>query len=68
MIDRSDRVRVRVWFGPHLIYTYSADPVAAQRYAAAMRRTFAGLQVSVDEADTADLRPLPSEILWTVAP
>jgi hypothetical protein len=68
VIEGSDRVRVRVWFGPHLIYTYSADPVAAQRYAAAMRRSFSGLQVSVDEADTAGLRPLPGEILWTIAP
>lgn len=63
-----ERVRVRVRFGPHLMYTYSADPVAAERYVAAMRRSFAGLQVSIDGADTAGLRPLPSEILWTIAP
>jgi hypothetical protein len=63
-----ERVRVRVLLGPHLLRIYSADPVAAERYVAAMRRSFAGLQVSIDGADTGGLRPLPSEILWTIAP
>lgn len=42
----SGRRRVRVWFGPHSIADYTGNDAAADRYAAAMRRRFAGLRVT----------------------
>jgi len=72
-------VRVRVWFGQHVIADYLAEPETAGRYALAMSRRFAGLNVtldrhhdgstSVDEAK-ADRGPdpLPSERLWELTP
>jgi hypothetical protein len=62
------RCRVRVWFGQHVMCSYTADQIAAQRYAAAMARRFPGLRVSVDELTEIGLRPLPCELLWTIAP
>jgi hypothetical protein len=66
--DRGGRRRVRVWFGKHVVCSYTADPVAAARYAAAMARRFAGLRVTVDELVDDTLRPLPCERLWVLAP
>lgn len=60
--------RVRVWFGEHVVCDYRADPVAAERYAAAMARRFAGLRITVDDGVADDLRPLPCEQLWTLEP
>lgn len=40
------RRRVRVWFGPHSIADYIAEPALAERYAHAMSRRFAGLRVT----------------------
>ncbi|HEY0691923.1 MAG TPA: hypothetical protein VGD71_23120 [Kribbella sp.] len=67
----SPRRRVRVWFGSHVIASYSAEPELAQRYAAAMARRFAGLKVTdeplqPDGAVSVTLAPeLPSEqLLW----
>lgn len=37
---------VQVWFGEHEIASYRADEDLAARYAAAMRRRFAGLRVT----------------------
>lgn len=66
--------RVRVWFGTHVVADYVADPLAAARYAAAMRRRFAGLRVTNDHMGSATAaeklaaRPLPSERLWELTP
>lgn len=61
-------LRVRVWFGQHVIADYCADPRLAERYAAAMRRRFYGLRITVDDAPVDSLRPVPAERLWTVTP
>jgi hypothetical protein len=45
------RHRVRVWFGKHVIAQYVADPPRAAHYEQAMRRRFAGLQVTNDLLD-----------------
>jgi hypothetical protein len=37
---------VRVWFGPHKIAEYCAEPALAGRYAAAMARRFPSLKVT----------------------
>ncbi len=61
------RVRVRVWFGQHVIATHVAEPALAQRYAAAMARRFAGLRVTSEQlpaGGTAGLPELPAEPLW----
>lgn len=47
-----DLLRVRVWFGTHLLHDHRAEPTAARNYAEAIGRRFAGLRVTVD-ADTA---------------
>lgn len=66
--------RVRVWFGAHAIADYRAEPVSAERYAAAMARRFYGLKVTNEplparpESDAALVRPLPSERLWSLPP
>lgn len=69
----SQRRRVRVWFGSHPIADYSAEPELAARYAAAMKRRFAGLRVTDEPLDppTSGSTPappapeLPSEqLLW----
>jgi hypothetical protein len=44
----TQRRRVRVWFGEHMIADYRAEPALAARYAAAMSRRFAGLRVTND--------------------
>jgi len=41
-----ERCQVRVWFGATPIANYTAEPAAAARYEAAMRRRFAGLRVT----------------------
>ena len=45
------RHRVRVWFGPHKIAEYTAEPALAAQYEAAMRRRFAGLRVTNDASE-----------------
>lgn len=39
---------VRVWFGRHPIATYHASKELADRYAAAMGATFAGLRITTE--------------------
>lgn len=67
--------RVNVWFGDKPICEYDADPELADRYAAAMRRRFAGLRVTVKptppetrsprETDSARVEGLPTDSrLW----
>jgi hypothetical protein len=63
----SARCRVRLWFGQHAIADYTAPPQLAQRYAAAIQRRFAGLQVTIDSCDLGD-RHLPTEHWWEVVP
>jgi hypothetical protein len=67
--------RVTVWFGPHRIADYQADEESAERYAASMKRRFAGLRTTNDPIDpmasgAAPVSPasdLPSEhLLWTL--
>jgi hypothetical protein len=41
-----ERRRVQVWFGSHVIATYVADRLLADRYAAAMGHRFAGLHIT----------------------
>jgi hypothetical protein len=40
------RRRVRLWFGQHQIGEYIGDAAYADRYAAAMRRRFPGLEIT----------------------
>ena len=70
------QVRVRVWFGSHVIADYRADAGLADRYAAAMGRRFAGLRITYEpiEPDAwqpavpgAPLPDLPSnQLLWSL--
>ena len=66
----SERRRVRVWFGEHVIADYNAAPALAERYAHAMSRRFAGLRVTNDPMPITDRLPdpLPGERMWDVAP
>jgi hypothetical protein len=64
---KEGRVRVRVWFGEHVIADHVAEPVPAQRYVAAMTRRFSGLRVTREHLSptaTMDLPELPPEQLW----
>jgi hypothetical protein len=45
--------RVCVWFGEHLIADYTANPEAAAKYEAAMRRRFLSLRVTNEPASAA---------------
>ncbi|MEU4288990.1 hypothetical protein AB0E63_12275 [Kribbella sp. NPDC026596] len=42
--------RVCVWFGAHLIIDHVSDPAYAARFEDVMRRRFASLQVTNEEA------------------
>ena len=44
---------VRVWFGSHVIAAFVGPPAEAARYAAGMRRRFAGLRVTNKPATVA---------------
>lgn len=67
----TDHQRVRVWFGHQVIADYRATCDLAQRYAAAMRRRFAGLRITIDpvasDPDRPDT-PLPDERWWDMVP
>jgi hypothetical protein len=41
-----DRRRVRLWFGHHQIGDFIGEPAHADRYEAAMRRRFPGLDIT----------------------
>ncbi|ONI67220.1 hypothetical protein BWI15_29135 [Kribbella sp. ALI-6-A] len=70
----SERRKVQVWFGSHVIATYVGESQLADRYAAAMERRFADLRISNEplpptartESDhVPDHPPIPSEQrLW----
>jgi hypothetical protein len=67
----TQRRRVRVWFGDHVVADYQAEADLADRYAAAMSRRFAGLRVTsepIPPSDPSPGRKLPGERLWEVAP
>jgi len=69
-IQTTERRRVRVWFGEHVIADHSAEAALAERYADAMSRRFAGLRVTNDPMPAGDKLPdpLPGERMWDVAP
>ena len=46
MTVTSSRRRVRLWFGQHQIADYIGEAAHANRYEAAMRRRFPGLEVT----------------------
>jgi hypothetical protein len=47
--DRLEPVHcVRVWFGQHVVASYTASASLADRYATSMQRRFAGLRVTTD--------------------
>lgn len=48
---------VRVWFGPHIIATQTAEPALAARYEGAMRRRFAELRVTNQLVGDAKVAP-----------
>jgi hypothetical protein len=67
----TQRRRVRVWFGDHVVADYQAEAELADRYAAAMSRRFAGLRVTSEPIPPSEALPgrkLPGERLWEVAP
>jgi hypothetical protein len=59
-----ERRRVRVWFGTEVICSHVADASKAERYAALMRRRFAGLTITVDDDPGVADPNLPHELLW----
>lgn len=70
VIERVEQQRrVRVWFGEHVIADYQAEPLLAERYAAAMDKRFAGLKITHDPVpDENPGRPLPPDRLWELPP
>lgn len=62
--------KIKVYFGRHLIATYSADQDRADRYVEAVRRRFAGLRVELEPAHrTAGVTAeLPEEWQWIRPP
>lgn len=66
----AERRHVRVWFGQHVIASYTAEPALAAQYATAMGRRFAGLKVTTDPVPlaAASAEPLPARRLWDVTP
>lgn len=72
---------VQVWFGRHVICEYGGALEAVERYAAAMRRRFPGVTVTIggavegNQAVTGERRmrvrrlsPLPEERMWELVP
>lgn len=65
---------VQVWFGAHIVCAYRADPEAAERYATAMSRRFAGLKVTItppaahSPGARMPLPSLPRERMWELTP
>lgn len=70
MAATAERRHVRVWFGSHVIASYSSDPEHAARYAEAMGRRFAGLRITIEPVPLVEpaSQPLPNERLWDVTP
>lgn len=66
--DERGKVRVRIWFGQHLVAEYAASPTAANGYSAAMRERFSGLTVTVDDDLDGAERQMPAERLWRILP
>lgn len=70
----SESQLVQVWFGDHIVCAYRGETDAAQRYADAMARRFAGLKVTVNPPPTGTsggisaMPPLPNERLWELIP
>lgn len=70
----SESQLVQVWFGVHIVCAYRGETDAAQRYAHAMARRFAGLKVTVNPPSTGSnggispMPPLPNERLWELIP
>lgn len=65
--QREER-RIRLWFGRHLLRDYRAEAEAAEQYATAIGRRFAGIHVTVDSLVGEDLPRLPCEQLWDLTP
>lgn len=59
-------VRIRVWFGPHLVRELAAAPGDAAACAEEMPYRFHGLRITIGNLDPAEqLDPLPTEPwLW----
>jgi hypothetical protein len=66
MTEQPTELRVRVWFGPHLLHDYRAEASAAESYAQAIGRRFGGLRITVDTEVSDALDPLPCQQLWAV--
>lgn len=70
----SESQLVQVWFGDHVVCAYRGEADAAERYADAMARRFAGLKVTVNpppigpSCEVSATPPLPSERLWELIP
>lgn len=64
------RRRVRVWWGTpcedgrNLLWAFYADGGVAEGYRGFMGRLYPGLAVTIDNAVTDDLEPLPGERSW----
>lgn len=61
-------LRVRLWFGQHVLHDYRADGDVARRYAKEIGRRFAGLKITIDSEVSTDMPQLPCEQLWTLTP
>lgn len=58
------RQRIRVWFGDHVLDTYSADADVAEHYAELTQRRYAGLRVTIDDYAQDSAKALPERRLW----
>lgn len=72
VLERVEQLHVKVWFGKHVIGEYVAEPELAHRYAEAMDRKFAGLEITTDVVppgvEPERALPLPSRRLWGNTP
>ena len=66
--DDTRMVRVRVWFGNHVVGNYAASTAAANGYSNAILDRFAGLTITVDDDLDGTEGRMPAERLWAILP
>lgn len=71
-VETAERRHVKLWFGTHVIGEYVGEPEAATRYAEAMDKRFAGLEITNELVPPGEspvrALPLPSKRLWGNTP
>jgi hypothetical protein len=65
----TEQRHVQVWFGSHVIASYTAEPALAERYAAAMDKRYPGLKITNELVPVpSSAQPLQPELLWGTVP